>query len=60
MKAFIGRNFDEKDDVLVEKIQTFIETTDIECKGGKRSESKPISQKVKERIESQIYRVRVS
>ncbi len=52
MKVFIGRNFDERDDALVEKIQEFIETYDIECIGGKRSESKPVSQKVKERIES--------
>ena len=52
MKAFIGHNFNEKDDDLVGKIQEFIETFDIECIGGKRSESKPISQKVKERIES--------
>ncbi|MCP4608446.1 MAG: hypothetical protein GY845_07015 [Planctomycetes bacterium] len=51
MKAFIGRNLDEKDDVLINKIQKFIETFDIDCIGGERSESKPISQKVKERIE---------
>lgn len=51
MKAFIGRNFDEKDNDLVEKIQEFIETTGIECIGGKKSESKPVSQKVKERIQ---------
>jgi thioredoxin-like negative regulator of GroEL len=50
MKAFIGHSFDDKDKVLIDSIQKFIESTGIECVTGEKAQNSSIAHKVKERI----------
>jgi len=50
MKAFVGRDFDEKYDQLIQKIITHIKAHDIECITAKRAQSKPVDEKVTDLI----------
>ncbi len=56
MKAFIGRDFDEKYDSLIQKIVEHIEAHDIKCIGAKKARSKSIDEKITDLIlECEIF-----
>lgn len=56
MKAFIGRSFDEKDEVLVNKIVELIKSHDIECVDAKPARSKKVDEKIVDLIkECEIF-----
>src|SRR3989338_4621128 len=53
MKAFIGHSFDQRDEVLVNKIKVFLKNqADIDWVDGEKAQNKSVSEKVKQRIDS--------
>lgn len=48
--AFIGHNFDEKDESLIEKIKAFVMQNDVHYTTGEKAQNKSVSEKVKQRI----------
>lgn len=56
MKAFIGRDFDKKYDLLIQKIVEHIEAHDIKCIDAKKARSKSIDEKITDLIlECEIF-----
>jgi len=56
MKAFFGRNFQEKDDRLVATIAEYFTSLGIECINAKPAQNKPVNNKIKELIhDSDIF-----
>jgi len=51
MKAFVGHSFDEKDEVLVDKIISFLSQRDVQCESGLKTQNKSVSEKVRQRID---------
>ncbi len=50
MKIFIGHSFKDEDKAIVERIKSFIQSSNFECITGEQSEILSVSQKVQERI----------
>jgi hypothetical protein len=50
VKAFIGHSFDDKDIELVKKIKEHIESLNVKCETGEKSQYGYVAEKVKNRI----------